>query len=250
MKYSILIPTRERLESVGRMVESVLNTISDVKEVELLFAIDDDYLPTKEILESLQKSSPVSIKIFERPRSEFLNRDYYNWLCQYATGKYIWIGADDIIYQIQNWDLIIEQKVESFLADKPDRIFCATILDNTPAPGNPPDDKREYPCFPLTNRETIDKVGYFMPPQMPTWGADRVIYGIYNPINRLLFVDDTIYIDHVGYHQTKTTWDGITDRIGKIFAKYADSNPLHHPDKQRPFMKAESERINILIKGG
>ena len=42
MKISILVPTRKRVQNVKRLIESVYNTAQNIKNIELLFYVDDD----------------------------------------------------------------------------------------------------------------------------------------------------------------------------------------------------------------
>ena len=42
MKISLIIPTRKRISNVKRLVESVYNTAQDIKNIQLMFYVDDD----------------------------------------------------------------------------------------------------------------------------------------------------------------------------------------------------------------
>jgi len=232
LKFSLLVPTRQRIEPLKRLLKSIYNTTVSKDEIEILILCDDDDLPTIEILEVLKEEYKIlNVSCYKRPRSEWNNEDYYNYLAKKTKGKFIWAIADDLVFLVNNWDEYIWNKLNIFLNDKPDRLVCANILDNTPGPGNPPANKKEFPCFPLFSKEVLKVLGFLLAPQLPTWGADRYAYKLFTQANRFLVINNTVYLDHISYHKDYKTVeaDVLTTRAGEICAKYAviDKHSFH-----------------------
>jgi hypothetical protein len=246
--YSILVPSRERLFEARRLVQSIKDTTYNPATIEVLFALDNDHQPTINNVIQLQTEYPeLNIKYFLRDRSEFINGDYYDWLAGKAEGRFLWISADDLIFLVKDWDIIIKNKLEEYLKDKPDKLLCASILDNTPAPGEPPGDKREFPCFPLFTREVLDVLGFILPPQLPTWGADRYIYSLFTKIDRLCWIHDQCYLNHASYHTLAGPADSISERVGELCAKWA-TIPLHMPHKQEETILRQANNLKVFIQ--
>lgn len=224
MKFSLLCPSRDRHNLVNSLLASLERTISNPSNIEILFAIDNEDTATEQLLNNIinNKKYPYSIKTFKRDRSEWSNKDYYNWLVQFSTGKYLWIIGNDIIFKVKNWDIIIENKIENFLKDKPDRIACIGVKDNTPKPDKDQAISTPFPCFPIFTRESFDTIGFLLHPEIKTWGADKAIYELYKPIDRYLAINtdntgkDVLYIVHAGYHTGENT-DELTIRMGEIY---------------------------------
>lgn len=246
-KFSLILPTRHRIEPLKRYLKSVFDTVNNKSSIEILVAIDEDDTETIKTIEQLKEQYKVlSLSYYTRPRSEWINKDYYNWLAGKSKGKFIWCNADDLILLVPNWDLIIWDIVNQYLYDKPDRLVCANILDNTPGPGNPPEDKDQFPCFPLFSREVLEANGELLCSNLPTWNADRYAYWLFSKINRFLVINDQLYINHVSYHTKAMESDEITDRAGIINAKYAviDKHNIH---KQKPFIEEQAKKLKTYI---
>jgi hypothetical protein len=218
MKYSLLVPTRERPNEVDRFLDSVFQNTHQINNLEILFAIDnDDGISLINIEKMQHKYSKILIKYFTRNRSEMLNEDYYNWLGRQAQGDMLWIMGDDVVIVQPKWDVYITNTLECYFSKYPDRIVCASIKDNTPPPSHR---LPKYPCFPMFSKETIiAQEGWLLHPKVPTWGADYVTYCIFKPLGRLLEFHNTNYLNHVSWHTKQIPEDAVNKRIGGIFNK-------------------------------
>lgn len=232
MTFSLIVPTRNRIPELKRFLQSVRDTVNDKTQVEVLLAIDEDDHFTLETAKKYRDDQykDLNITIHIKPYSGqyiFVNRDYYNWLAKLSSGKFIWILGDDTVLLAKNWDIEILSQLENYLRDKPDRIVCAGIKDNTPkpAPHLPP-----FPCFPLVSRETLDLMGFILHDNIPTWGADYLIYQLYTQANRYLAIDNQMYINHVSYHTRQTNEDQTAKRIGHTF-NMLKMMPEHNVEK-------------------
>lgn len=244
IKYSLLVPTRGRIKSLEKLFESLEETTFNKAEVEILFAVDIDDVPTQQFLNIIHHQHLHqdfgNIQFFVRQRSEFTNRDYYNWLAGKSTGIYIWAVADDVVFLIKDWDKIITEKIESYLHDKPDRIMCAGIRDSTPKPRR---DLPNFVCFPLVTKEAFNFFGYLLCSDLPVWGNDLAIYELYTKSNRYLPIRDSVYLDHVSWHTHSAIEDATAKNIRNIFRRYQHI-PEHNVDNiRRTFIPREADRL-------
>jgi glycosyltransferase involved in cell wall biosynthesis len=219
MKISLLVPTRERLQGIGRLLNSIVSCTKNLQDIEILFGTDEDDIYTHQFLNVInhqQLYPTLNISYYKRPRSEFINRDYYNWLAAFAKGDYIWAVADDLVFLVPEWDKLILEKAETYLADKPDRIVCLGIKDNTPKPKVT---LPQFPCFPMITKEAYNFFGFILHPQIPTWGADYLLYLLYTGAKRYLEICDYVYLEHISWHTKAVEEDKISSRIRTIFGR-------------------------------
>ena len=217
MKFSLLVPTRGRPERLAAFVESVYTQTTHKKNIEILFAADEDDIESQNNVRAIMAKfeRQIEMSLHTRPQSEMLNNDYYNWLGDFATGDMIWILADDLLLIQPDWDTVVTREVESFFNAHPDRVVCVSIRDNTPPPSHR---LPKFPCFPMFSREAKDACkGWYLHPKVPTWGADYVSYCIYQPIGRLLEIQDRNYLNHISWHTKQCDVDATNHRIGAIF---------------------------------
>jgi len=226
IKFSLLCPTRNRLEGAHRLLHSVRTLSYNPDEVEVLYGVDGDDTKTIEGFKQLAKVSPSwNFKVYIRERSEFINGDYYSWLCQFATGKYLWVTGDDVIVTNKNWDKLAYDKLESYLEDKPDGIAYGIINDGTPAPGGA---KKTFCCFPIVSYEAYKLLGFVLHTEIPTWGADTVLYELYTHerVNRALDLTKEVIANHISHHTGLARRDNISINIERVHKKYSGGQIL------------------------
>lgn len=217
MKYSLLIPTRERTDKLQNCLASIYETTHQKKNIEILIVCDNDDMTSFRMANTLREKyeRSMEIKVFQRKRSEFLNRDYYNFLSDLATGDMHWVLADDLKFLVAGWDTEVTPYIENHFQRFPDRVLCVSMRDNTPPPSHR---LPKFPCFPMFSKEAIQACGFMLSPNTPNWGADYIAYVIYNPINRLLQMHERIYLSHISPHtKLMAKPDKTSLRIGEIF---------------------------------
>lgn len=216
MIFSLLVPTRERLPQFIRFLKSVKDTVSDLTNIEILVACDEEDIGSIKNVKNCKENlyPDLNIHLHIRKRSIYLNRDYYNWLAGFAKGDFIWVLGDDLVLMEKNWDITIATTLEGYLKTRKDRIICASIKDNTPKPNST---LPKFPCFPLFTKESLEIFGFLLHPEVPTWGADYLIYVLYNSIERLIRIENVVYLNHISYHTRQIESDAVSKRIGSIF---------------------------------
>ncbi len=218
-KISMLVPTRDRPLNIERLIKSIIDTAHDLNNLELLFACDDDDATSMYCINQLtNKYSELSITYFYRPRSEWLNRDYFNWLVDKAQGDYMFNMGDDLVFKVKDWDKIILDGIDNFFKDKKDKIVYVCVGSDTP---NPPGIDYKFTGFPIISKEAINILGFFLIPDIPGWCSDYAIVELYNnkSVNRVLDLDCQ-FVSHISSHTQAIQGDNITYRMGLICNKY------------------------------
>ena len=231
MLISLLVPSRERPELIKRFMESLWTMTLHKKDVEILFILDDDDTATHANITSIcasYQSQYHNIRILTRPRSEFLNEDYYNFAARQAVGDLIWVLADDLEIVAPRWDETVVQEATNFAVKYPDKIFCISLLDNTKPPSHR---LPKFPCFPMFTKECLPALGgWILHPKVPTWGCDFVSYCIFEPMGRLLQLHNKVFVNHISWHTKQVGIDHINHRIGDIFNRLK-MVPHHNTDR-------------------
>ncbi len=248
MKFSLICPTRQRIKGIERMLKSILDTASDLAEIEILFAVDEDDQTTLQFFGVLthQHLYPnLNIQFFARPRSEFTNRDYYNWLAEKTVGDYIWVIADDLTFLIKDWDTLIDSNVQGYLSGKVDKICCVGIKDSTPKPKA---SLPNFPCFPLVTKEAFQFFGFLLHPQIPTWGADYLLYLLYTGADRYLEIQDQVYLNHISWHTHQAPEDATAANIRQIFARLQHTQEYNVDYNARAIIPGQVDQLKTHLR--
>lgn len=95
---SLLLPTRNRPESVARFVDYAVGKATCPDQVQVLFYVDDDD-------ETVMPELPEQAEVIRGPR--VVMSDYWNKLAMLARGEIMGLMGDDIIIRTKGWDEIV-----------------------------------------------------------------------------------------------------------------------------------------------
>ena len=176
MDFTIVLASRERPQLLANLVETIKDTTFDLNKIEIIVGIDDDDAVSHETSNCLATCYPF-FKFFSQQRSKWLNKDYLNVGASKGTGKNIIAINDDCAFRTQNWDQIINKKLDEYLTGKPDGCvygFISDALINRQGMG--------YSCFPLVSRKAFEALEFVMPPEFPSWSADIGLWQIFSSV--------------------------------------------------------------------
>jgi len=226
---SILCPSRGRPKNIEQLRENILNITYDIYDIELLLKLDTDDLY------KLDSRYDYFIKSYIGDRSPYLNRDYYNFLAKKAKGQYLWGWGDDCRVETKNWDIILYQRIEEYLKDKPDRIAYISV--------NEEGSKAKHPCFPLITKEAFQVLGEYHCSELLSWGSDRILWEIYNGVGRTLHIPE-ISIKHLSYHDGSAPFDETAKSMKERFFR----NPNAHNFVSENIVPKHIEKLKTYIK--
>ncbi len=109
---TILLPTRKRVATLKKSIESLINTAHNPKLIQFLFAVDEDDPGTIEFLKT--SNYPNQGVITFKPMGYENIHKYNNTLALYAHGKWLMFFNDDAIMLTKYWDRKIIDRGSSF----------------------------------------------------------------------------------------------------------------------------------------
>jgi hypothetical protein len=224
---SILVPTRNRPKNVVDLLRNLEETLANPKEVEVFTMYDEGEKQWKD-------STSFNFYVLEREHSDFLNRDYYNYMASISCGDYLFSMGDDVRILTRNWNTILKERIEEYLKDKPDRIVYVSFTEKNST--------AKHPCFPLITRESFNALNMFFHPEIMSWGADRCIYEIYDGIDRIFHIPE-IVIEHLSYHDGS----GVFDSTAKSMKERFFRNPNCHNEVSTKIIPKQIEILKQII---
>ena len=211
---SIFIITKNRVDSLQRLLQS-LSLAYNSSNLDIWVGYDYDDIQTVDFIKKdfLSHKLDISTFLFEGPgtalctgcQQMYLNRhrDILHPMVERSRGKYFWILNDDVEIRTPNFDIIIEDYIETFLKNKNDRLVYVktgeVFRNHRRGIRARYLAKCDYACYPLITREVFEALGFFLPIQFPTGGADIALAKIFNRsvANRSISIPDVICYDHI-----------------------------------------------------
>lgn len=221
MKFSIIFPSRDRVEMLTDLLNSINNTTYDKENIEVLVAVDKDDFKTQERILKIIHGGFHWIKMHVVTRSLNFSRDYYSYLYKQSQGKWIIVCNDDAEFTTQDWDVEAEKVLTGYIKDGPN-VVLGWIEDNLGA--NRLTQFADYCCFPLFGRDGVDALGGIFPDRIPTWGADIFAHKLYGSLKRIIKIP--MEIKHITHHNNTRPIDDVTKRIADNQVPY-DMNPTY-----------------------
>lgn len=141
-KVSVLLPTRNRIEYLKRMLKSYEETLVDPAQSEFVFRVDFDDL------ESARFLAPYGWPFIVGPRKEGYKSlpGFYNEMVRLATGDLFICGNDDMLFQTRDWPRLVIEEANKY----PDGIFNIGVSTGLN------DDK--FP-FSIVSHQLIERLG-------------------------------------------------------------------------------------------
>lgn len=128
MKYSLFLPSRDRIEGLERLLESIYSNFCGIYSMpifEIIIRLDSDDSKSINAISSLSlkyDGPPCQIKFIVGTRCKGWCMQYYvNELCKLASGKYIFGLNDDVTFLTKNWEIELEKSI------KEDKIYYPIV---------------------------------------------------------------------------------------------------------------------------
>lgn len=216
-KFSLFLPSRERLYLLADCIGSFFRNATHPNRIEMIVVVDDDD-KSWEKLEQHCQSAAWDVTFLSVPRSNFPTRDYLNFACSKLSGDYFWGLNDDVEMMTPGWDIIMDDKIGNFIKNSSwNPCFNPSLYVHMNDDSHMGEDAdKKGCCFPLINKELYAKLGCYMPSEIPTWGADTVLYDIVKrakiPILRL----PDVILKHKCHHNGSRERDSVNKHMEDI----------------------------------
>ena len=212
MKISLLVPSRERLNLKLTFISSIITTVSDINNVEIVFGIDEDD-PTRDIVKKISNAIPCVRVVNIQNNGKFIgiNR-IWNILAANTKEEIFGYVGDDMIFMTQDWDKKIIEEFNTANCPK-DNIKLVHCYD-----GHREWDEICVNAF--VHRKYYEILGYFTREEFLINWSDQWMYQTFNAFNRIKWRKD-IHIQHNhwiygGRKKDKTADRMLSDNHDKI----------------------------------
>jgi hypothetical protein len=282
IQLSILIITKDRLEVLEKLVDSIVSNAYDSSKIEIIFGIDYDDLVTKSFVDKLDFVNKRSY--YNKPKEDdfcdscdayHINRhkSFLNPMAFMSTGEYIWVLNDDVTINSKNFDQIIYNKLNIFLRNKKTKFILAgcheiilPIQNNTPLTarfqdGHYPFSNGKYFCYPIINRYTLSKLEFFIPSEISSDGGDHVLAEIFKNslcddriIQLPLLIVDSRFVkkvtsnskSHKNLYNSKTLMRDVK-KINDEVLKRSEIVPLQSEIKSKVYIKCNRCEAHTIL---
>lgn len=206
---SLLITTRNRVKSLERLLNSV---VDNSNKCEIIIGYDEDDIITESFLSKFDRCkiiplvNKISAENFcSRCNSIHVNRhkDILNPMARMASGDYLWGLNDDTEIMSHGFDELITDYIESFLHKKQNRLLYGKTNEvfriRNRGLHQQSDFQTNFACYPILTKETIEILGFFVPDKIFGCNADTTLGTIFHKssANRFLHIKDVTLLDHI-----------------------------------------------------
>jgi len=183
MKISLILATRNRAPRLTDLLNSIIETCSDISKIEIVIRMDSDDIQSPLVVKQFQ--SKLNIIPCISKRIPHLGQ-CYNEACALSSGEIIVFISDDNVFKSKDWDIIAEKEICKF-ADKIVLLFGkdGSLYGNGPT------------HF-FIHRNWINVLGYFEPEKFIHFCGDVWLQDIAKRIDRYVFTPE-IFVDHLHY---------------------------------------------------
>lgn len=181
---SVLVPTRNRPESVRRLLDSSFETADT--EVEFIFYVDEDDESSLDIIYKHGAHAIIGPRIV---LSEMWNR-----CAEKAYYPVMMHCGDDIVFRTEGWDARVLQVFNEY----DDKIVFVHGRDGY--------QDANIGTHGFLHRNWIEAVGYFVPPYFSSDYNDLWLTEVADALGRRRYLND-VYTEHMHPVIGKGTWD-------------------------------------------
>ncbi|MEP7208865.1 MAG: hypothetical protein ABI920_18170 [Casimicrobiaceae bacterium] len=157
-RIALLVPTRERVAGLARLIQSIADTADKPDDVVLVVGVDDDDAPTREFAGRCR--SRVEIFWSVGPRELTLGRLWNRLAAGPHDCDILAMFTDDYVMATRGWD----QQYRRAASVMPFGFGTAWPID----PLHPPN----FCTAPVITRRMMERMGFFVPPWFPYWFHD------------------------------------------------------------------------------
>jgi hypothetical protein len=203
MKIGILVPSRERIDFKLRLIQSVLDTVSDIDNVNIYFGMDDDD-PTRNDAMWVCRGFPFVKFVPVHNEGKFIgiNR-IWNILAANCLDQIFECLGDDSIFRTKGWDRMILDEFSEANCPK-DRFKLVHCWDGHYG---------EQLCINhFVDRIYYETLGHFCRPEFLIGWSDQWTWQMFKAFGRITYRKD-IFIEHVHFNNGGRGIDNVNMRM-------------------------------------
>ncbi len=191
--FSLILPTRNRLDLVQRLFSSILETSANLDLLEIILCIDEDDPESHKISHALLAIKKIIAT--QRGMGGIIRNCYSK-----STARYIILLNDDVIFRTKNWDIKVLEAFSRFPDDLA-LVYCNDLYYG-----------RRLSSFPILSRTACDLMDNICPAKYKSHCIDSHIFDIFKRLSqlgheRLVYLPNVIF-EHMHYGVTLSSYEG------------------------------------------
>jgi hypothetical protein len=241
MKIALMCPTRNRMNKLLTLISSLITTVKNPNNVNLVLGIDEDD-PAKKYYTYLQKNVPI-IKIIElKNDGKFLGLStMWNHMVEKIDADIYALVGDDMMFKTQDWDAEITKEFENGPKDKIIMVHCN---DGMRGPGNQFENVPPLCVNFFIHKNYIKTTGYFVEPYIENIHQDTWTQLIFNNLKRSIYRHD-ILIKHLHFSVTDNNQDPISQNLEELRKNIWNNHEFTQTYKKE--IEEELQKLKIAI---
>jgi hypothetical protein len=214
---TIIVPSRGRKELIQDFLQSIEDNTKVKNRVQIITVTDNDNIEDTTNILNYYNNNNLTFDLYTvvRPRSKYINEDYYNLAYGLTNSYFVWALGNDCKIITKNWDQIFYERTKSLFTNiltnkKYYYIHTYDDLHETAAESN---------CFPILSCNYCDKLGEMLPGFYKNWTADSYLWEsvVKKNLDKFEVIDliDSIAIEHTCVHNKKYDVDDVHTELKK-----------------------------------
>lgn len=184
MKFSILCPTRERPERIKKLLFSIVKTVKDYSNIEILFRVDTDDKTVLQLLDIIKDNWPFEIKLIIKPNT--FPTMAWNELFLLSAGDILGIWDDDCIFYERDWMKDFEEEF-SFFPNRLGLVYCDEGIQH-----------EKLASFPFISKSFADILGYTYPGRFIVGYEDIWLHQLAVELKRIRYIPKKLFLhEHI-----------------------------------------------------
>lgn len=226
---SVLVPTRKRLDYLGRMLETYDATVTDSTSAEIVFRCDSDDIDSIEYL----RRRPSKLIIAPRLEGYKSLPAFFNDMAAVASGDVLMCCNDDVVFQTPDWPHLLLAEARKY----PDGIFNFGVNVGLN------DDK--FP-FSIVSRKMVRMMGFINDERLLF--SDVFLLDVARHFDRAIRVENvTIFHDWAGHGNDETRRDANQHEFAMVFK---DASGDWTDEYRRKHDQAVAEAVEKIERSG
>jgi len=145
---SVLLPSRSRFSNLQNTIDSLAETVSDKKNVEVIVKFDDDDVASHSRISEIRTDISVKCLVSSRRNGYASLHEFSNEMLSHVTGTWVVFMNDDSFMATPNFDnIILDTLPGSDFGGRPDFACLNPIASHSQ--------------FPIVTSSACKKLGYF-----------------------------------------------------------------------------------------
>lgn len=245
MKIALMCPSRQRLNKILTFISSIITTVDDINNINLVLGVDEDD-PKFKIYNKISNNLNF-IQFVPIPAGLFKERGLsglWNYMYTKIDSDIIAMVGDDMMFETAGWDTAIINEFNKNKNKVNDNFIMIHCNDGMRGQGNKYTNVAPLAVNSFVHRDYTELIGHYVEDIEPNIYEDTFIHAVFEALNRRIYRHD-IMIRHLHFSEGGKC-DDVSTRMEKL--REGVVNDTVWSTKIVPEIKREVELIKSKIK--